>query len=96
MPLRSQISIESETTSPGKLPDPARASEVRGVRDMETTSDKLLYISEMTDQLLQLSDELNLCTLSYLLRMARLEAETAELTAQSASEAAFPPKQRSN
>jgi len=32
---------------------------------METTSDKLLYISEMTDQLLQLSDELNLCTLSY-------------------------------
>jgi hypothetical protein len=50
----------------------------------------------MTDQLLQLSDELNLCTLSYLLRMARLEAETAELTAQSASEGCLPPKQRSN
>ena len=62
---------------------------------METTSDKLLYISEMTDQLLQLSDELNLCTLSYLFSMARLEAETAELTAQSAS-AGFQSKQRSN
>ena len=96
MPLRAQISIESETTSSDNLPDLARASEVRGVRDMETTSDKLLYISEMTDQLLQLSDELNLCTLSYLLRMARLEAETAELTAQSASAGCPPPKQRSN
>jgi hypothetical protein len=63
---------------------------------METNSDKLLYISEMTDQLLQLSDELNLCTLSYLLRMARLEAKTAELTAQSALEGCLPPKQRSN
>ena len=96
MPLRAPVSIESETTSSGKLPELARASEVRGVRDMETTSDKLLYISEMTDQLLQLSDELNLCTLSYLLRMARLEAETAELTAQSASEDRPPPKRRSN
>ncbi len=48
---------------------------------MRTTDEKLQYISEMTSQLLRLSDELNLCTLSYLLRMARLEAETAELTA---------------
>ena len=96
MPLRAPISIGSETTSSGKLPNLAWASEVRGVRDMETNGDKLLYISEMTDQLLQLSDELNLCTLSYLLRMARLEAETAELTAQSASEGCLPPKQRSN
>jgi hypothetical protein len=48
---------------------------------MRTTDEKLQYISEMTSQLLRLSDELNLRTLSYLLRMARLEAETAELTA---------------
>lgn len=53
---------------------------------MKPTNDKLLYISEMTNQLLQLSDELNLCTLSYLLRMARLEVETAELTAECGSE----------
>jgi hypothetical protein len=53
---------------------------------MKPTNDKLLYISEMTNQLLQLSDELNLCTLSYLLRMARLEVETAELAAEYASE----------
>jgi hypothetical protein len=63
---------------------------------MESANEKLLYISEMTDQLLQLSDELNLCTLSYLLRMARLEAETAELTAQPASEDRPSPRQRSN
>jgi hypothetical protein len=48
---------------------------------MRTTDEKLQYISEMTSQLLRLSDELNLRTLSYLLRMARLEAETAGLTA---------------
>jgi hypothetical protein len=53
---------------------------------MKPTNDKLLYISEMTNQLLQLSDELNLCTLSYLLRMARLEVETAELAAECVSE----------
>ena len=63
---------------------------------MKPTNDKLLYISEMTDQLLQLSDELNLCTLSYLLRMARLEAETVELTAECASEGCPSPKLRSN
>jgi hypothetical protein len=50
------------------------------MRDVRTTVEKLQYISDMTDQLLRLSDELNLCTLSYLLRMARVEAETAELT----------------
>jgi hypothetical protein len=63
---------------------------------MKPTNDKLLYISEMTNQLLQLSDELNLCTLSYLLRMARLEAETAESTAECASEDCPLPKQQLN
>jgi hypothetical protein len=37
-------------------------------------------------QLLQLSDELNLRTLSYLLRMARLEAEIAELSSPSSGD----------
>jgi hypothetical protein len=63
---------------------------------MKPTNDKLLYISEMTNQLLQLSDELNLCTLSYLLRMARLEVETAELTAECASEDCPSPTQKLN
>jgi hypothetical protein len=63
---------------------------------MKPTNDKLLYISEMTNQLLQLSDELNLCTLSYLLRMARLEAETVELTAEYVSEDCLSPKQQLN
>jgi hypothetical protein len=63
---------------------------------MKSTNDKLLYISEMTNQLLELSDELNLCTLSYLLRMARLEAETAELTPECASEDCSSPKRKPN
>jgi len=63
---------------------------------MKPTNDKLLYISQMTSQLLQLSDELNLCTLSYLLRMARLEAETAELTTEPASEDCPSPTQKLN
>jgi hypothetical protein len=45
---------------------------------MGPANEKLLYISEMAGELLRLSDEMNLRTLSYLLRMARLEAETAE------------------
>ena len=96
MPLRGPVSIESEAPSSGKLPDLAKASEVRGVRYMKPTNDKLLYISEMTNQLLQLSDELNLCTLSFLLRMARLEVETADLTAECASEDCASPKQKLN
>jgi len=48
---------------------------------MGPANEKLLYISEMTDRLLQMSDELNMCMLSYLLRMAKLEAESAELAA---------------
>ena len=63
---------------------------------MEPANEKLLYISEMTGQLLQLSDELNLFTLSYLLRMVRLEAETAELTAPPGSRDRRPPKQKTN
>jgi len=63
---------------------------------MKPTNHKLLYISEMSNQLLQLSDELNLCTLSYLLRMVRLEAENAGLTAECASEDGPSPKQKLN
>ncbi|MEA2831029.1 MAG: hypothetical protein QOF22_1777 [Bradyrhizobium sp.] len=63
---------------------------------MGTTDEKLQYISEMTGQLLRLSDELNLCTLSYLLRMARLEAETAELTAQPTFENRRPSGRKTN
>ena len=66
------------------------------MRDMEPANEKLLYISEMTGQLLQLSDELNLFTLSYLLRMVRLEAESAELTAPPGSQDRRPPKQKTN
>jgi hypothetical protein len=63
---------------------------------MEPANEKLLYISEMTGQLLQLSDELNLFTLSYLLRMVRLEAESAELAAPPGSQDRRPPKQKTN
>jgi len=63
---------------------------------VEPANEKLLYISEMTGQLLQLSDELNLFTLSYLLRMVRLEAETAELTAPPASQDRRSPKRKIN
>ena len=66
------------------------------MRNVRTTVEKLQYISETTSDLLHLSEELNLYTLSYLLRMARLEAETAELTAPSASEERIPPGRRSN
>jgi hypothetical protein len=59
---------------------------------MGPANEKLLYISEMTDQLLQMSDELNMCMLSYLLRMAKLEAETAESTAPLTSDDRRPPK----
>jgi hypothetical protein len=59
---------------------------------MGPANEKLLYISEMTDRLLQMSDELNMCMLSYLLRMAKLEAETAELTAPFVSDDRHPPK----
>jgi hypothetical protein len=54
------------------------------VRDMPP-SEKLKYISETTGELRRLSDELNLRTLSYLLRMAELEAETVELAAPTTS-----------
>jgi hypothetical protein len=63
---------------------------------MQTANEKLQYISEMTNRLLQLSEELNMSTLSYLLRMARLEAEITELTAQLTSGDRCPPGQRSN
>jgi hypothetical protein len=66
------------------------------MRDMRTTVEKLQYISDMTSQLLRLSDELNLCTLSYLLRMARLEAETAELAAPPTLEDRCSPGRMSN
>jgi len=36
MPLRAPISIESKTTSSGKLPDLAKASEIRGGTIHET------------------------------------------------------------
>lgn len=62
---------------------------------MEPANEKLLYISEMTGQLLRLSEELNLRTLSYLLRMARLEAETAGLAAPPTSKDCRP-KRRAN
>jgi hypothetical protein len=63
---------------------------------MRTTDEKLQYISEMTSQLLRLSDELNLRTLSYLLRMARLEAETIESAAPPLLEDRCPPGRKSN
>ena len=66
------------------------------MRDMRTTVEKLQYISETTSHLLRLSEELNLSTLSYLLRMARLEVETAELTASPTLEDRCPPRRRSN
>ncbi len=65
------------------------------MRDVRTTVEKLQYISDTTSHLLRLSEELNLSTLSYLLRMARLEAETAELTAPPPLEDR-PPGRRSN
>ena len=63
---------------------------------MQTPSEKLKYISERTGELRRLSDELNLSTLSYLLRMAELEAETAELTTEPASEDCPSPTQKLN
>jgi hypothetical protein len=63
---------------------------------MRPANEKLQYISEVMSQLLRLSDELNLSTLSFLLRMARLEAETAELTAPPPSEDRRSPKQWAN
>jgi hypothetical protein len=63
---------------------------------MRAANEKLQYISETMSQLLQLSDELNLRTLSYLLRMARLEAEIAELSASPTSEDLRPPGRKSN
>jgi hypothetical protein len=66
------------------------------MRDMRTTVEKLQYISDMTSQLLRLSDELNLCTLSYLLRMVRMEAETAELTAPFALPDRSAPERKAN
>jgi hypothetical protein len=65
------------------------------MRDVRTTIEKLRYISDTTSHLLHLSEELNLSTLSYLLRMARLEADTAELTAPPTLEDR-PPGRRSN
>ena len=62
---------------------------------MRTPSEKLKYISETTGQLRRLSDELNLRTLSYLLRMAELEAETIESTAPTSGDR-DPPGRRSN
>jgi hypothetical protein len=50
------------------------------MQDTRTIIEKLQYMSETTSDLLHLSEELNLGTLSYLLRMARLEVETVELT----------------
>jgi hypothetical protein len=70
--------------------------EVREMRDTQTTVEKLQYISDMTSQLLRLSDELNLSTLSYLFRMARLEAETAELTASPSLEDRQSPARKSH
>jgi hypothetical protein len=66
------------------------------MRNVRTTVEKLQYISETTSHLLRLSEELNLSTLSYLLRMARLEAETSELTAPPTFEDRCPPGRRSN
>jgi hypothetical protein len=63
---------------------------------MQTANEKLRYISEMTSQLLRLSDELDLRTLSYLLRMARLEAETVELIAPPSSGDCRSPGRKSN
>jgi hypothetical protein len=63
---------------------------------MRTPSEKLRYISETTGELRRLSDELNLRTLSYLLRMAELEAETVELAAPPTSGDRGPPGRRSN
>jgi hypothetical protein len=63
---------------------------------MRAANEKLQYISETMSQLLQLSDELNLRTLSYLLRMARLEAEIAELSASPTSGDRRPPGRKSN
>jgi len=61
---------------------------------MRTPSEKLKYIAETTGELRRLSDELNLRTLSYLLRMAELEAETAELAPTSGHRG--PPGRSSN
>jgi hypothetical protein len=63
---------------------------------MRTPSEKLKYISETTGELRRLSDELNLRTLSYLLRMAELEAETVELTTPPTSGDRNPRGRRSN
>jgi hypothetical protein len=63
---------------------------------MRAANEKLQYISETMSQLLQLSEELNLRTLSYLLRMARLEAEIAELTAPPTSGDRLPPGRKAN
>jgi hypothetical protein len=63
---------------------------------MQTANEKLQYISEMTDRLLQLSEELNMSTLSYLLRMARLEVEITELATPLNPGNHRPPGQRSN
>jgi hypothetical protein len=62
---------------------------------MRTPSEKLKYISETTGELRHLSDELNLRTLSYLLRMAELEAETVELAPPTSGDPG-PPGRRSN
>jgi hypothetical protein len=64
--------------------------------DTRTTIEKLQYISETTSHLLRLSDELNLATLSYLLRMARLEAETVELIMPPIVEDRLPPGLKSH
>jgi hypothetical protein len=62
---------------------------------MRTPNEKLKYISETTSELRRLSDELHLSTLSYLLRMAELEAETVEL-APPTSGGGSSPGRRSN
>jgi hypothetical protein len=48
---------------------------------MQTTREEMEYMSEMAVELAEMADRLGLATLSYLFRMAAMEADSAAVTA---------------
>jgi hypothetical protein len=53
---------------------------------MPTTKRELEYISEAAAELAEMADSLGLATLSYIFRMAEMEADSAAPTADSTSD----------
>jgi hypothetical protein len=57
---------------------------------MPTTKQELEYLSDAAAELAEMADNLGLATLSYIFRMAALEADSAAPTADSTSDGRRP------